>query len=466
MDRIAELTFIAVPALAEGLWQGVAVTIAGALVIRLLRFKAATRHKLLLMLLILVCAVPIIVLLFHLSVASSGSATTQSIQASHSLFHIPLYGAMALLSGIICISLIRLLVLAGSFMSLWKLRKFSKEASNELQQMLQECIAQKNLNRSVTLRITSNLNSPALIGFFRPIILIPDDLLIHLETQELRQILNHELAHLDRFDDWTFLLQRILTSLFIFQPAVFWIGKQMNLEREIACDDSVIESGELPRSYALCLTRLAEFASNLSPVTIVSAGSQLSRRIDMLLTQNEIQRSGVSRVALMAGIILVVGGGLWIGQEGSLLAISNEANNQANQGSTFTSAQQRFEEARIKLEEAREEMLAAGEAMRNAQKETASEERQDKQIRRKMKLAVPEAPPKPVLALVPSAPPAIAPPTEAPPAIAAPAEAPPTVATPPRPPLPETEPTPELAPIPELPPTPETPPPSWRWRQN
>jgi beta-lactamase regulating signal transducer with metallopeptidase domain len=68
----------------------------------------------------------------------------------------------------------------------------------------------------------------------------------------------HELAHLRRYDDWTNLAQKLVKALFFFHPAVWWIEKQVSLEREMACDDAVLAETASPRAYAECLAHLAE----------------------------------------------------------------------------------------------------------------------------------------------------------------------------------------------------------------
>jgi hypothetical protein len=71
-------------------------------------------------------------------------------------------------------------------------------------------------------------------------------------------ILLHEFAHLQRRDDWTNLAQKLLRTLFFFHPAVWWIEKQLCLERELACDDVVLAKTHNPRGYAECLVSLIE----------------------------------------------------------------------------------------------------------------------------------------------------------------------------------------------------------------
>ena len=66
------------------------------------------------------------------------------------------------------------------------------------------------------------------------------------------------MAHLDRGDDWTNLLQKLLRALCPLNPALFWAERQLCLEREQACDDAVLDAAGNARAYATCLTKLAE----------------------------------------------------------------------------------------------------------------------------------------------------------------------------------------------------------------
>src|ERR1039458_8427778 len=105
---------------------------------------------------------------------------------------------------------------------------------------------------------TTTLQRPAVIGFFKPRILIPDWLLARLTPGELEQIVLHEAEHLRRRDDWTNLFQKLCLVLFPLNPALWWMERRLCAEREMACDDGVIRITHAPRAYAACLTSLAE----------------------------------------------------------------------------------------------------------------------------------------------------------------------------------------------------------------
>src|SRR5260370_34684572 len=115
----------------------------------------------------------------------------------------------------------------------------------------------------------------------------------------------HEAAHLARGDDVALVLQRLLQAVFALHPVVHWIARRIDLEREIACDDFVVEATGQPRPYAACLTRVVELTGGVRPPLVAPPAekrSPLATRAEMLLDKNrhsgthllEVRRSSVS----------------------------------------------------------------------------------------------------------------------------------------------------------------------------
>jgi beta-lactamase regulating signal transducer with metallopeptidase domain len=144
----------------------------------------------------------------------------------------------------------------------FRLRRLWREAvPADLENNLSELLAATKANwrrGPVEVCTTTTLQRPSVIGFFKPRILIPDWLFARLTPGELEQIVLHEAEHLRRHDDWTNLLQKLGLVLFPLNPALAWIERRLCREREMACDDGVIEITHAPRAYAACLTSLAE----------------------------------------------------------------------------------------------------------------------------------------------------------------------------------------------------------------
>jgi beta-lactamase regulating signal transducer with metallopeptidase domain len=165
------------------------------------------------------------------------------------------------------------------------------------------------IRRQPQLLVSRQVSGPVSLGFFRPVIVLPQILLETLSHGELEQIVLHELAHLHRRDDWSNLAQKLIEVVLPVQPAVYWLGHEMSLAREMACDDWVIAATGTPRSYAAALTRVAEL-SQWQRVSVLAAGatgnrSQLFRRVRQMLDRT---RNAAPRVTLgpLASALAVV----------------------------------------------------------------------------------------------------------------------------------------------------------------
>jgi len=99
---------------------------------------------------------------------------------------------------------------------------------------------------------------PSAVGFLHPAILLPPDVIGALDSMDARQIVLHEVAHLHRRDDLTGLVFRVCAAWFWFNPFVHYIGRQLSLECEIACDDIVVEQAGDPERYARMLFQMAQ----------------------------------------------------------------------------------------------------------------------------------------------------------------------------------------------------------------
>lgn len=113
-------------------------------------------------------------------------------------------------------------------------------------------------SRKAMLCTSEQVDQPSVIGFFRPRIILPTNLLENLSQPELEQIVLHEMEHLRRHDHWTNLLQQVSLVLLPWNPAVLWLNRRLCFERELACDDGVMRATKARKAYAACLVRLAE----------------------------------------------------------------------------------------------------------------------------------------------------------------------------------------------------------------
>jgi len=198
---------------------------------------------------------------------------------------------------------------------LWKLRRLRSSSlpltASSFPPAIQTVVAQFQRTRRVTVCRSSAVTVPTAIGFFRPVILIPDWVLQELSADELKVILLHEFAHLRRFDDWTNLAQKLVRSVFFFHPAVWWIEKRLSLEREMACDEVVLAETENPQAYAECLVSLAEKSfvrrGLVLAQAVVGHARETSLRLARILDGHRPKSSRVFRPALVLVAALAVG---------------------------------------------------------------------------------------------------------------------------------------------------------------
>ncbi len=140
-----------------------------------------------------------------------------------------------------------------------RLRKLWRSATPvESDASARSLLARTRHARRAEICTTPDLDRPSVIGFFAPRILIPDWLYPRLTAGELEQVVLHEAEHLRRRDDWTNLFQKIALVLFPLNPALAWMERRLCREREMACDEGVVQKTQAPRTYAACLAALAE----------------------------------------------------------------------------------------------------------------------------------------------------------------------------------------------------------------
>lgn len=169
--------------------------------------------------------------------------------------------------------------------------------------------------RDTRVCVSPHTDVPVAIGLFDAVILLPQQLLDQLSPSEIEHIALHELAHLRRRDDWFNALERVLVTLYFFNPVIRWIAAQMDVEREVACDDHVVDFTHEVRPYAHCLTRMAEVtqwprAALAAPGVFVTRKS-MSIRIERLLragTSHRVRISYATAIAAAATVAIVFAG--------------------------------------------------------------------------------------------------------------------------------------------------------------
>jgi uncharacterized protein (TIGR03435 family) len=176
-----------------------------------------------------------------------------------------------------------------------------------------------SIRRSTRLLLSSEIASPMAVGFLHAAVILPVSLPGELAQPEMEHVLLHEAAHIARKDDWTNLLARLLGAALALHPVAWWILRQIEREREIACDDWVVARTGSARPYAQSLARMSELrwskrgtahGSNQGEALasgIFGGGSRLGERIELLLERGRVfsPRASLGRVA--ASVVALLG---------------------------------------------------------------------------------------------------------------------------------------------------------------
>lgn len=218
----------------------------------------------------------------------------------------PASWALYLFAGWAMIATAGLVRLGFGFWSLRQLRKSCVPVDiGTLGPLLRRTLKEFDSPRRPTLCVSDQLRVPTAIGFIKPQVVIPAWAMKELSLPELNTILLHELAHLRRWDDWTNLVQKIVGALLFFHPAVWWIGRKLALEREMACDDLVLARTASPRVYAECLVSLAEKSFLRRGVTLAQAAVNRVRHVSLRVAQIlDAKRPGATRIWKPAPVLL------------------------------------------------------------------------------------------------------------------------------------------------------------------
>jgi beta-lactamase regulating signal transducer with metallopeptidase domain len=266
---IADICRVSASLLISATVEATLLTLALALALRLFpRIPAMLRFTLWIAVLLASVTLPFLPLLRHSTAAT----------APQTMLHADIRWSFAIAGLWALMSIIRAVQLAYSMV---RLRAIARRS------VLIESSAGLHGARPVLLCTSDDVQQPSVIGFLTPRILIPTSLYPRLSAAELEQIVLHEREHLRRHDDWINLLQKIVLVLFPLNPVLFWVERRLCLERELACDDSVLAATNTPRSYATCLVHLAEerlFGQQL-PLALGAWGrkSELTRRVHHIL---------------------------------------------------------------------------------------------------------------------------------------------------------------------------------------
>ena len=152
-----------------------------------------------------------------------------------------------------------------------------RPAQLEWQRRLEDLIRRVRVSRPVRLLVSSLVEVPVVVGWWRPVILVPVGALTGLPPAHVEALLAHELAHIRRLDYLINILQSLAEAALFYHPAVWWVSDQIRAERELCCDDLAIAVSGDVLTYAHALAELESYRPAHTHALAASGGSLLDR---------------------------------------------------------------------------------------------------------------------------------------------------------------------------------------------
>lgn len=206
------------------------------------------------------------------------------------------YFFMIWVAGVMLLSLYHLL-------GWWRARGFirlgTSPVSTEWQMRFEKLCDEVGVRRLVLFLSSSIVKVPCVVGWMKPVMLVPVSMFTSLDPSEIEMIIVHELAHVRRYDVFVNIIQTAMETLFFFNPAVWWLSRQIRIEREDCCDEAVVlRTGSRVR-YARALANLEELRMYQTSFGSASAGTALARRIQRIV--------GVARPRFYSSVLSFLG---------------------------------------------------------------------------------------------------------------------------------------------------------------
>jgi len=219
---------------------------------------------------------------------------------------------------LIGVSMLSLRLLTG-WLWVQRLRTHGVSPADEACRRLAARLARRlHISRAITLLESTLVDVPTVIGFLKPVVLLPASALGGLTPQQLEAILAHELAHIRRHDYLVNLLQTLVETVLFYHPAVWWVSRRIRIERENCCDDLAVSLCGDPVAYAAALADLEALRSGPAPdhhIAMAATGGSLLLRVRRLLGA-PASHTGRAPAWLAGSVALLLIGGIALGADG------------------------------------------------------------------------------------------------------------------------------------------------------
>ena len=310
-------------------WQGAVLAAVAAAGIAIAR-QASTRYAIAIGALMLMVASPVLTYAILSESSSAMSVSAQNLVpviahavnlASHRV--VPTsrsaFASGTLLTGLVELWFVGVLLFslrtAGGFFIVTRLRRRdSKPMCPELLVVCREMQQRLGITRVIRYCESLHLDAPAVIGWFRPVVLLPISALAGLTELQLRAVITHELAHIRRLDAFFNLFQVAAETLLFYHPAVWWLSKRIRVERENCCDDVALTTCGNPAEYARALALMEEWRAAPSFAMAANRGplaSRVTRLLGITEKGSSLRNAGLAFAVLCLAAALLAGNALF-----------------------------------------------------------------------------------------------------------------------------------------------------------
>jgi uncharacterized protein (TIGR03435 family) len=198
--------------------------------------------------------------------------------------------------------------LAGGWLVAARMRSMLvRRAPPEWQEIVRKLGAEIGLSRPVRLLVSALVQVPTVVGWLRPMVLVPVGALSGLPAEHMEALLLHELAHIRRLDYPINILQSVAESLLFYHPAVWWVSRHIRTERELCCDDLAVSVSGDVLTYARALAQLESYRpANLGAALTANGGSLPDRIARLLGKSRPVVRTGLGPDVIAVAALLAV----------------------------------------------------------------------------------------------------------------------------------------------------------------
>jgi beta-lactamase regulating signal transducer with metallopeptidase domain len=226
--------------------------------------------------------------------SQAASTPTLNVVAKYLETNLPMI-ILGWMSGVFLLSAYRLM----GFINLYlKIRSIRSPRESQWEIRIQKLIRRLQIKQKIQILISTIVGVPAVIGWVKPVLLIPVSFFSGMNPQYFESIIIHELAHIRRYDYLVNMIQMVVEALGFFHPAVWWLSHRIRQEREHCCDDWAVHVLGDKLIYVKSLVHLEEKRHLNSPV-LAANGSSLFHRITRILNHPVRRSSSASMVTFI-----------------------------------------------------------------------------------------------------------------------------------------------------------------------